>query len=91
MKERYSLLDGIHILPNFKPRFLQPLSTNQDVFDPLVDAARDESPVVEKASTEALAAPRRSDKPELECPAALTQQTDRVIRTRRAACSSRKK
>lgn len=53
-----------------------------------MDAARSQSPVVEGAITEAFAATRQSDEPELESAAALTQQADCVRRTRWAADSS---
>lgn len=90
VKGECSLPDGIHHLPDFKPRFLQPQSTNQDDLDTVMDAVCIKSFAVEEGSAEAFAAPRRSNEPELGSPAASTQQADRVICTEKSAHSSRK-
>lgn len=91
VKERYGLPDGVHYLPDFKPKILRPPSTSQDDLDSVADAVCGESPDVEKASTKAPAAAKRSHEPKLGSPAALPQQADRIIRTRQANRSSRKK
>lgn len=91
VKARCSLTDDIHSLPDFIPRCPQPPCTSQVDLDPLMDAVRGQYRVVAEVSTESPAAMRRSNEPKLGSPAALMQQVDGVISTRRAACSSRKK
>lgn len=87
----YSFPDGFRYLPDFEIRFLQPPSTIQGDLNPLMDAVWGQLLVVEEASTEGPAAAEESDEPELRSSAALTQQVDLVIRTKRAARSSTKK
>lgn len=91
VEKRYGLPDSTHYLPGSKPRFLQPACTSRDDPGAVKDAACGKSCAVEEASTEAPAAPRRSDKPKLEGLAAVTEQADCGICTSWPACSSRKK
>lgn len=91
LKEGYSLPDSMHYLPDSKPRTPQPPSTSHKTFSAIMDEVCGEPSAVEDASNEASAALRQSDEPELGSPAALLQQANRVIRTIRPACHSRKK
>lgn len=90
VKEKYSLRDGIGYLPDFKTRFLQPSSTSENDLNPIVDAVLGQVSRCKKASTEASAAPRRVEKPELESSEALPKHNDRRSSAKRPARGSPK-
>lgn len=77
------------LLSDFKPRFLEASHTSEDDLHVVADAVCGESSSVEEARTEAPTAPKRSDKHEPGCPAALAQHSDRTIRTKRHSHSFR--
>lgn len=76
VKEKCSLQEGIHDLPNFKSWISLTSSTSQNDLSVVVNGFCGESSAVEQASTEAHPAPRRSDEPKLGDPAALPQRAD---------------
>lgn len=81
VKKKYSFPHGIHYLPDFKPRFLQPPSTNQNDLDAVLNGAFGESCPGRKDSTETPAVKRRTEEPELGTAALSTQQADRITCT----------
>lgn len=91
LKEWYSLPDGTHYLPGYKPKFLEPSCTSQDDLNAVIDNVRGECRAVRESNTDAFAEPRTSDEPEIEILAALTHQADLSTCTKRPARNSRKK
>lgn len=65
VNEGYSLSDGIQRLPDFKPRFLDLPSANQDSLNTVLGAVCGESSALIEACTKAPSASRRSNEPEL--------------------------
>lgn len=90
MKKRCAFSDGIHCLPDFQPRFLQPPCTEQEDLDPFRNVVRGQLLVGGEARSEGFAEKRRSDKPELGSTASMAQQAGRATYTKRAARSSGK-
>lgn len=56
VKKWWRLLDDMHYLPDFKPKFLQPMSTVEGEPDAVMDAVSQESFAVKEISTEVPAA-----------------------------------
>lgn len=87
----YSLSDDLRYLFDLKPEILQPASSSQSDRNGVVDGVCGEYPAVRRASTDACAAPKRSEKPKLAGRLDRTKQADCSSHTKRPARSTRKK